>query len=315
VFACQWRELRQYANGRGILLFGDMPIYVHLESTDVWAHQHLFDLDERGQPVTVTGVPPDYFCAEGQLWGNPQYNWKTLVDTGFEWWLQRFDSAARQLDIVRIDHFRALEAYWEISAEATSAKDGRWVSAPGRALLQAVRERLPGLCLVAENLGIISPEVEQLRKEFSLPGMLILQFAFDGNPDNPYLSHRHAIEDVVYTGTHDNNTTLGWFESLDDTTRAGVYRYFDNPDERMPWMLIRQALVSPANTAIVPWQDFLCLDGRHRMNTPGTRVGNWCWRFDWEQVPEGLPVRIHRLLADCNRLPAEVEGSLRVAGD
>jgi 4-alpha-glucanotransferase len=315
VFACQWRELRRYANEKGILLFGDVPIYVHLESADVWAHQDLFDLDERGQPVTVTGVPPDYFCDEGQLWGNPQYNWQKLAETGFEWWLQRFASAQRQFDIVRIDHFRALEAYWEIPAKATSAREGKWVPAPGRALLQAVRERFPGLCLVAENLGVISPEVEKLRKEFALPGMVILQFAFDGNPDNPYLTHHHAREDVVYTGTHDNNTTLGWFESLDEATQANVYRYFENPDQKMPWMLIRQALASPANTAIVPWQDFLGLDGSHRMNTPGTRDGNWRWRFDWAQVEKGLSTRIQGLVAGSDRLPPKEGNALRVAGE
>ena len=315
VFHCQWLELRRYANARGILLFGDMPIYVHLESADVWAHQDLFDLDAQGQPVTVTGVPPDYFSAEGQLWGNPQYDWQKLAETGFEWWLQRFASAQRQFDIVRIDHFRALEAYWEIPAQATSAREGRWVPAPGRALLAAVRERFPGLCLVAENLGIISPEVEKLRREFALPGMLILQFAFDGNPDNPYLSHRHSREDVVYTGTHDNNTTLGWFQSLDDATRAHVYRYFGNPEQEMPWMLIHEAFASPANTAIVPWQDFLALDGRHRMNTPGTREGNWQWRFDWAQVPDELPMRIQRLLSNSDRLHPKEESVLRVAMD
>ena len=236
VFNCQWHELREYANERGILLFGDMPIYVHQESADVWAHQALFDLDSAGHPVTVTGVPPDYFSAEGQLWGNPQYNWQRMQDGGFQWWLQRFDSAARQFDIARIDHFRALEAYWEIQASATSAKEGKWVQAPGRELLQLVRKHYPDLCLVAENLGTISHEVEALRAEFDLPGMLILQFAFDGNPDNPYLSHRHQQRDIVYTGTHDNNTTLGWFESIDDSLRGKVYQYFNSPAEGMPWM-------------------------------------------------------------------------------
>ena len=165
VFHCQWHELRQYANERGLLLFGDMPIYVHLESADVWAHQDLFDLDERGQPITVTGVPPDYFCAEGQLWGNPQYNWQRMQGDGFRWWLRRFESAARQFDIARIDHFRGLEAYWEIPADAFSAKEGKWVKAPGRELLSLVRETYPELRLVAENLGTISPEVEALRAE------------------------------------------------------------------------------------------------------------------------------------------------------
>ena len=304
VFDCQWRELREYANERGVLLFGDMPIYVHLESADVWAHQELFDLDEVGQPVTVTGVPPDYFCAEGQLWGNPQYNWNNMRETGYHWWLQRFDSAAKQFDIARIDHFRALQAYWEIPAGAASATEGHWVEAPGRELLQAVREKYPALKLVAENLGSITAEVETLREEFELPGMLILQFAFDGNPDNPYLNHRHEAGDIVYTGTHDNNTTLGWFESLDDATRHRVYGYFGNPQEAMPWMLITQAMGSAANTAIIPWQDFLGLDGQFRMNTPGTTEGNWRWRFNWQQVPDELAPRISQLLTSCERRAA-----------
>jgi 4-alpha-glucanotransferase len=303
VFYCQWNELRHYANERGILLFGDMPIYVHLESADVWAQQSQFNLDEGGHPITVTGVPPDYFCAEGQLWGNPQYNWELMEKSGFQWWLQRFASAARQFDIVRIDHFRALEAYWEIAADATSAREGKWVAAPGRALLAAVREKFPDLCLVAENLGIITAEVEALRKDFDLPGMLILQFAFDGNPDNPYLLHRHTPKDIVYTGTHDNDTTLGWFESLDSGLQEYVYRYFNDPQESMPWMLIHQAMASPANTAIAPWQDYLGLDGQHRMNTPGTRAGNWLWRFTWDQVPRDIAGRIHALLQACDRLP------------
>ena len=304
VFHCQWHELHRYANKRGILLFGDMPIYVHLESADVWAHQALFDLDEQGHPVTVTGVPPDYFCAEGQLWGNPQYNWQLMRDTGFKWWLQRFASAAHQFDIARIDHFRALEAYWEIPASATSAREGKWVHAPGRELLQTVRQNYPDLCLVAENLGTISAEVEALRAEFALPGMLILQFAFDGNPENPYLSHRHHRGDIVYTGTHDNDTTLGWFESLPDPVKGKVYQYFNTPPEGMPWMMIGQAMASPANTAIVPWQDFLGRNSVDRMNTPGTTQGNWLWRFEWDQVPQDIAGRIHQVLASHDRLPA-----------
>ncbi len=301
VFDCQWRELREYANARGVLLFGDIPIYVHLESADVWAHQALFDLGEDGRPVTVTGVPPDYFCAEGQLWGNPQYNWEKMRETDFHWWLQRFDSAAKQFDIARIDHFRALQAYWEIPADAATAREGHWVDAPGRELLQAVRHAYPGLKLVAENLGSITAEVEALRREFGLPGMLILQFAFDGNPDNPYLNHLHESGDIVYTGTHDNDTTLGWYNSLDAETRRKVYGYFDNPPEDMPWMLIHQAMASAANTAIIPWQDFLGLDGAHRMNTPGTTEGNWRWRFDWAQVPTGLGGHIEQLLSSSGR--------------
>jgi 4-alpha-glucanotransferase len=223
--------------------------------------------------------------------------------TGFQWWLQRFASAAQQYDIARIDHFRALDAYWEIAADATTAKEGRWVSAPGRELLKAVRGAYPKLCLVAENLGIISAEVEALRHDFNLPGMLVLQFAFDGNPDNPYLPHRHSTGDIVYTGTHDNNTTLGWFDSLNDDTKELVYRSFNHPQDAMPWMLIGQAMASVANTAIIPWQDYLGLDGQHRMNTPGTLEGNWQWRFTWDQVPQGLTGQVRALLAAHRRLP------------
>lgn len=301
VFYTQWDELRQYAHERGALVFGDVPIYVHLESADVWSHQELFDLDSNGQPVSVAGVPPDYFSEHGQLWGNPQYDWDAMQKTGFEWWVQRFATMARQFDIIRIDHFRALEAYWNIPAAAASATEGCWVEAPGRELLQLVDRHLPHLCLVAENLGSISPEVEALRAEFSLPGMVVLQFAFDGNPDNPYLLHNHQVNDIVYTGTHDNNTTLGWFESLSDELCNKVSDYFSSSQETMPWMLIDQAMASVAHLVIVPWQDFLGLDGAHRMNTPGVPEGNWRWRFDWEQVPENLSGRIRKLLQKHHR--------------
>lgn len=301
VFHLQWQELKSFANERGILLFGDMPIYVHLESADVWAHQDDFDLDEQGQPVTVTGVPPDYFSAEGQLWGNPQYHWERMRDSGFAWWLKRFESAAHMYDMVRIDHFRALEAYWEIPASASTALEGHWVQSPGAELLSLVKRDQPDLRLVAENLGIISPEVEALRHAFDLPGMLILQFAFDGNPDNPYLGHRHGEDEVVYTGTHDNNTTLGWFQSLDQDLAKKVCDYFQCTPGDMPWSAIAAALNSPARTAVIPLQDFLALDASHRMNTPGTTEGNWQWRFDWAQVPAGLARRTRRLVADSGR--------------
>ena len=302
VFDCQWHELRSYAAARGVALFGDMPMYVHQQSADVWAHQALFDLDTDGRPRTVTGVPPDYFSAEGQLWGNPQYRWDRMEDTGFEWWLQRFHTAARQFDIARIDHFRAMESFWEIPASACSARDGHWVPAPGEALLRSVREQLPELCLVAENLGTISEEVETLRRAFQLPGMRILQFAFDGNPGNPYLPEHHDTLDVVYTGTHDNNTTLGWFESLSPELQGTVYHTLGGPREPMPWFLVHKAMESVANTVIIPWQDFLSLDGNHRMNTPGTTEGNWHWRYSREQVPDDLPARIRNLLQATGRL-------------
>jgi 4-alpha-glucanotransferase len=301
VFHYQWRQLREYANQCGVLLFGDMPIYLHLDSADVWSHRDQFDLDEQGMPRTVTGVPPDYFSAEGQLWGNPQYNWQHMREDGFHWWLQRFTAASKLFDVLRIDHFRGMEAYWEIPASATKATEGRWVPAPGRELLQAVQGACPELCLVAENLGIISAEVESLRRDFQLPGMVVLQFAFDGSPDNPHLPQNHSREDIVYTGTHDNDTTLGWYQSLSDNLRQAVYAQLPASQEPMPWMLVQQAMNSVANTAIVPWQDFLGLDGRHRMNTPGTTVGNWHWRFGWEQVPADLAARIRKMLVSSRR--------------
>lgn len=303
VFHSQWRELKAFANAQGVLLFGDMPIYVHLESADVWAHQDDFDLDDTGQPVTITGVPPDYFSAEGQLWGNPQYHWERMRASGFAWWLKRFDSAAQMYDIVRIDHFRALEAYWEIPAGATTALAGHWVQSPGAELLTLVKGHYPDLRLVAENLGIISPEVEELRHAFALPGMLILQFAFDGNPENPYLGHRHDENEVVYTGTHDNNTTLGWFQSLDEALAQKVCDYFQCRPDDIPWAVISAAMASPARTAVVPWQDFLALDGTHRMNTPGTTTGNWQWRFRRDQVPADLAGRIRALSEETGRAP------------
>ncbi|TGD71498.1 4-alpha-glucanotransferase [Mangrovimicrobium sediminis] len=304
VFHQQWQALKRYANERGVLLFGDMPIYVDLESADVWANQDQFELDDDGRPVTVTGVPPDYFSADGQLWGNPQYAWEHMREHGFDWWLQRFSTAASMYDMVRIDHFRALQAYWEIPAGATSAIGGRWVESPGGELLALVREHYPGLHLVAENLGIISAEVEELRHRFELPGMLILQFAFDGSPDNPYLLHLHQPNDVVYTGTHDNNTTLGWFQSLDDGLKAHICEYFQCAADAMPWALIDAAMTSRADTAIIPWQDFLGLDGTHRMNTPGTIEGNWRWRFTWEQVSDDLAGRIRASLVAGERADA-----------
>ncbi len=305
VFHRQWLALKDYANARGIALFGDMPIYVDLESAEVWANQQQFDLDPEGRPVTVTGVPPDYFSAEGQLWGNPQYRWAEMAASGFSWWLQRFATAAAMYDIVRIDHFRALQAYWEIPAGAETAINGHWVECPGRELLGLVRQQFPELSLVAENLGIISPEVEELRHDFALPGMLILQFAFDGSPDNPYLLHRHERNEIVYTGTHDNNTTLGWFQSLDGGLQQQVCDYFKCAAADMPGAMIAAAMGSSADTAIIPWQDFLSLDGSHRMNTPGTIEGNWRWRFDWAQVPADFVAHTRALLQHSQRLPPE----------
>jgi 4-alpha-glucanotransferase len=278
VFSLQWTSLRDYAASKGVLLFGDLPIFVSLDSADVWADRELFLLDEHGQPTTVTGCPPDYFAADGQLWNNPHYDWDAMATDGFGWWRRRIARQRELFDLVRIDHFRGFEAAWHVPAGADTARGGRWVPGPGAAILSALVEVAGPGTLVAEDLGVITPEVEALRDEFGLPGMKILQFAFDGSPDNPYLPERHGELSVVYTGTHDNDTTLGWWQELDHATRDLVRSYLVDPDEPMPWALIRLALESTARLTVLPAQDLLELDSASRMNKPGTARGNWAWR-------------------------------------
>lgn len=299
VFFTQWKTLREYANARGVTLFGDMPIFVACDSADVWANREYFDLREDGQARVVAGVPPDYFSATGQRWGNPHYNWMRMQEDGFRWWIERMHSQLELYDWVRIDHFRGFEAYWEIPADQETAIHGRWVKAPGKELLQILFRTFPGkgLPLVAENLGIITPEVERLRNRFCIPGMLILQFAFDGGPNNPYLPHNHSENNVVYTGTHDNDTTLSWFEGLAPELQRYVYDYLGRPEVRMPLALIQTALSSVAKLALLPMQDVLELGRGYRMNTPGT-IGNdnWRWRFQWEQLTKATTDRIRDMI-------------------
>lgn len=288
LFFTQWMKLRRYANERGVLLYGDVPIFVAHDSAEVWSNRKMFDLFEDGQPRVVAGVPPDYFSATGQRWGNPLYRWDKLQENRFSFWVERMQTQAKLFDFIRIDHFRGFEAYWEIPASEQTAMNGKWIKAPGEALFDELYEALPDLALVAEDLGIITPEVDALRRRYGLPGMKILQFAFSGDVDNPYLPYNHTLDSVVYTGTHDNDTTLGWYTSLDDHTRYHIDDYLGFPGEEMPWPLIRTALSSRANLAVIPMQDILSLGGQHRMNTPGTSEGNWAWRYTWEQVDPGL---------------------------
>ena len=316
VFFRQWRTLKEYANNRGVLLFGDMPIFIAYDSVDVWREPGYFDLDEDGRPRTVTGVPPDYFSATGQRWGNPHYRWDIMAADGFRWWKRRLAAQLELFDIIRIDHFRGFESSWVIPAEHDTAIDGHWVTVPGYALFSSLMDEFGVLPLVAEDLGIITPEVEALRDHFHLPGMKILQFAFSGDPDNPYLPENHTVNSVVYTGTHDNDTSLGWYQSLDEKDRATVDQYLKiGVKDIMPWPLIEMALGSVANTAILPMQDVLALDGRHRMNTPGTQTGNWKWRFDWQDIPDGLPQHLSALAARYDRLPQPATGSARASMD
>lgn len=295
VFSHQWRSLKEYANHRGVRLFGDLPIFVAHDSADVWAQRDYFQLDESGRPTVVAGVPPDYFSSTGQLWGNPHYRWDRMEQDGFQWWVTRLKTQLSMFDLVRIDHFRGFESYWEIPADHDTAMGGCWVRAPGDVLFDVLRRYFDPLPLVAEDLGLITPEVEALRLRHGFPGMKVLQFAFDGGPSNPYLPHNHNRQAVVYTGTHDNDTTVGWYHALSRDTRNFVDEYLHSADEAMPWPLIRAAMASVATLAIIPMQDVLSLGSEHRMNIPGKSDGNWRWRFNWSQVDEGLASRLHHL--------------------
>jgi 4-alpha-glucanotransferase len=301
LFDRQWQRLRDYANDRGICLFGDLPFYVDLDSVEVWWHRRLFRLDPNGRPQAVAGVPPDYFNADGQLWGNPLYDWEAMRAEGFRWWIERVRTQLRHFDLLRLDHFRALESYWEIPATASTARDGRWQKAPGAQLLAAMERELGAVPLVAEDLGIITQPVRDLRDEFALPGMLVLQFAFDGSPQNPYLPANHVEHAVVYTGTHDNDTTLGWYNTLDAGTRARVHAALACTPDDMPAALIRATYASAARLAVIPMQDLLGLDSEARMNTPGIAEGNWRWRFRWEQMDADLADRCRRLAVMAGR--------------
>lgn len=304
VFFRQWQELRDYAHQHGVLLFGDMPIFVAHDSADVWANRQNFQLDETGQSTVVAGVPPDYFSETGQRWGNPHYDWQHMQANDFSWWLERMRTQLGLFDLIRIDHFRGFEAYWEIAAEAKTAIGGHWVKAPGTELLQRLYEEFHELPLVAEDLGIITPEVEALRDQFGLPGMKILQFAFGSGPENPYLPHNCLPNSVMYTGTHDNDTTLGWYKTCDDAMRTLLDDYLGcSTAGKMPWPLIRAALASVSRLAVLPMQDLLELGSEHRMNIPGTSEGNWQWQFEWSQLPAVLVERLRHLNNLYGRVP------------
>ena len=285
IFDRQWGGLRHYAASRGIQLMGDLPIYVDLDSADVWWHRTLFRVDPEGHPEAVAGVPPDYFSEDGQVWGNPLYAWERMEADGFRWWRDRVANQLRRFDCLRIDHFRGLQAYWEVPVGANSARDGYWRDAPGAALLKALGAGGEGRHFVAEDLGTITTEVHQLRRQFGLPGMLVMQFAFDGSADNPYLPDNQIEEAVIYTGTHDNDTLVGWYAGLSEETRHYVHDVLQCTAADMPAALIDAVWHSPARVAILPLQDLLGLGAEARMNMPGTTQGNWTWRFDWSQLP------------------------------
>jgi 4-alpha-glucanotransferase len=283
-FARQWAKLKSYANRQGVHIIGDVPIFVAYQSADVWSHQGLFELDGKGRPSVVAGVPPDYFSETGQLWGNPLYRWDEHQKTGYAWWISRLRHAFHLADLVRIDHFRGFAGYWEIPADAPNAITGRWVAGPGEKLFEAFAQAFPQMPIIAEDLGVITPDVIALRDKFNLPGMRVLQFAFDDGDGNHFLPHNYIPNTIAYSGTHDNDTTLGWWSSVPDHVRNFASHYLGSDGQNIHWDMMRGLSVSVANTVIFPMQDVLGLSGEHRMNFPGQPSGNWEWRFSWDQV-------------------------------
>jgi len=279
IFNRQWHALKSYAEKHGVQLFGDLPIYVAHDSADVWANRASFTVNEIGLCEEVAGVPPDYFSETGQRWGNPLYRWEVMQTDNFSWWVHRIRHQLDFMHMLRIDHFRALEAFWVIPGASEDGIIGEWRKAPGQALLSTLQQELGQLPLIAEDLGIITEEVTALREAFGLPGMKILQFAFGGDDDNPYLPGNFGADAVVYTGTHDNDTTMGWFDSTDETVRQHALRVLDATPDDMPWALIECALASPATLAVIPMQDLLELGTEAKFNTPGTVDNNWSWRM------------------------------------
>jgi 4-alpha-glucanotransferase len=305
LFFRQWRALKEYANQQGVRLIGDAPIFIASDSVDVWTHPELFLLDARRRPRVVAGVPPDYFSATGQLWGNPLYDWAKHRETGYAWWLARLRKTLENVDWVRLDHFRGFVANWEIPADSPTAETGRWVKGPGADLFETLRRELGTLPLIAEDLGVITPEVEGLRQQFQLPGMRILQFAFGGAQEDRFLPYRYERNTVVYTGTHDNDTTLGWHALLTDAERRFLRRYAPSTDGDAARDLIRLAWASVADSALAPLQDVLSLGSEARMNRPGTPSGNWRWRFTSDMLTPALIDRLADLTAVYGRAPAE----------
>jgi len=307
-FFRQWKEVQAYAHKAGIRIVGDLPIYVALDSADVWTNREYFQLGPDGLPIKIAGVPPDYFSVTGQCWGNPIYRWDRLQQSGYRWWIERFRGALEMYDAVRIDHFRGFEAYWEIPGEEKTAINGRWVKGPGGNFFEALEREFGDLPIIAENLGVITPEVESIRRRFGFPGMAILQFAFGKDPQGPsFRPHNYERELAAYTGTHDNDTTVGWWNSsgANDSTRtvedvakehAFARSYLNLHDEPIQWVMIRTVLSSIADLAIIPLQDVLGVGSEARMNLPGTAKGNWRWRFRRESLSVELAKRLREMV-------------------
>jgi 4-alpha-glucanotransferase len=292
LFFTQWMKVKAYANSKGIRVIGDIPIFVAFDSTDAWSHPDLFFFDEKGHPIYVAGVPPDYFSATGQLWGNPLYRWDVMKDRGYTWWIQRFKKTFELVDIVRVDHFRGFAKYWRVPAGEKTAIKGSWEPGPGADLFRTIENALGKLPIIAEDLGVITPDVVALREAFNLPGMKILQFAFDSGEENDYLPHTYDKNCVVYTGTHDNDTTRGWFDKASEEDKHQVRTYLQTDGDDICWDFIHAAWSSVANIAMVPLQDLLGLGSEARMNTPSTLGNNWTWRFNWDMIPQDALERL-----------------------
>lgn len=302
LFFQQWLSLKAYANKRGIKIIGDIPIFVAFDSADVWANPDLFYLDETGAPTVIAGVPPDYFSETGQRWGNPLYRWERMAENGYRWWAARLQMCFTQADIVRIDHFRGFDAYWEIPADEPTAVVGRWVKGPGAAFFQAMRDELGELPLIAEDLGLITPDVVALRDKFDFPGMKILQFAFGGERNSNFLPHTFDKNTVVYTGTHDNETVLGWYQNASEAEQDHIRRYMQISGKNISWDMTRLAYMSVSNTAVATLQDLMELGNEARMNFPGKVGGYWRWRY----LPHMLTEKIATRLRDMTELYGRV---------
>jgi 4-alpha-glucanotransferase len=296
-FYRQWADVKKYANDRGIKIIGDIPIFVAHHSADVWSHPELFFLDKNGRPTVVAGVPPDYFSETGQRWGNPLYRWAKMEEDKFQWWVERFRRTFLLVDIARIDHFRGFVGCWEIPSSEKTAVRGRWVAGPKEKLFKAVQRKLGNLPIIAEDLGVITPDVIVLRNQLEFPGMKVLQFAFAGGPDNPFLPHHYEQNSVVYTGTHDNDTTKGWFEGATEREKTFARKYCGGNGHEIQFDLMRIASRSVADLAIFPFQDVLNLGTEGRMNFPGKALGNWDWRFSWDQVGPEHALRVYEISA------------------
>ncbi|MGD0036450.1 MAG: 4-alpha-glucanotransferase [Bacteroidota bacterium] len=296
-FSRQWNNLKKYANERNIKLVGDIPIFVAHHSADVWSNPGDFYLDVKGLPTVVAGVPPDYFSVNGQRWGNPLYRWNIMKKKRYGWWIERFQRTFDLFDILRIDHFRGFDAYWEIPVKEKTARIGRWVKCPGEDLFKTVRHKLGTLPIIAEDLGVVTPGVVTLREKFNFPGMKVLQFAFSTDPNDAFLPHNYDRNCVVYTGTHDNDTTKGWYEKAPERERDFVRQYCKTDGHEINWDLIKASLQSVADMAILPFQDVLDLGSEGRMNYPGTVDGNWEWRFTWDLVRPEIASRLYELTA------------------